>query len=75
MIGGGLPVAGLARRLETSLSGQQGTLFGMAISAPWPIRWEVGDEYQEAGLKFVVRRIRRGKAFEVVTSRLPTAGP
>lgn len=54
MIGGGLPVAELARRLETALSGQQGT-----VSAWLPGHLgrppKVGDEYQEAGLKFVVR--------------------
>jgi putative hemolysin len=74
MMGGGLPVAEVARRLGTSLSDQQGTvsawLSGHLGRAP-----KVGDEYQEAGLKFVVRRIRRGKASEVVASRLPPLDP
>lgn len=70
MIGGGLPVKELAARLDVALGDAQGT-----VSA-WLTRRlgrnpRVGDEYVEAGVKFAVRRVRRGQVFEAVASRLP----
>lgn len=68
MIGGGLPVKELAARLEVPLADTQGT-----VSA-WLTRHlgrnpRVGDEYVESGVKFAVRRVRRGRVFEVVATR------
>ncbi len=70
MIGGGLPVRELASRLEVPLGDTQGT-----VSA-WLTRRlgrspRVGDEYVESGVKFAVRRVRRGRVFEAVATRPP----
>ncbi len=70
MIGGGLPVKELSARLEVPLADTQGT-----VSA-WLTRRlghspRVGDEYVESGLRFAVRRVRRGRVFEAVATRLP----
>ncbi len=70
MIGGGLPMADVARRLELPLDEQAGT-----VSA-WLLRRldrppRVGDEYEEAGAKFTVRRVRRGRVFEAMVTRGP----
>jgi putative hemolysin len=70
MIGGGLPVADVARRLELPLEEQAGT-----VSA-WLLRRlgrppRVGDEHEEAGAKFTVRRVRRGRVFEAMVTRGP----
>lgn len=70
MIGGGLPVKDLAARLDVSLADAQGTvsawLTGRLGRSP-----RVGDEWVEAGVKFAVRRVRRGRVFEAVAMRTP----
>lgn len=71
MIGGGLPMKELSARLEVPLTDAQGT-----VSA-WLMRRlgrspRVGDEYVESRVRFAVRRVRRGRVFEAVATRLPS---
>lgn len=73
MVGGGVPVAELAKRIEVPLPDAQGT-----ISA-WLVR-RVGrlpatnEVHQAEGARFMVRRIRRGKIFEVMVTRKEKGG-
>lgn len=71
MIGGGLPMKELSARLEVPLTDAEGT-----VSA-WLMRRlgrspRVGDEYVESRVRFTVRRVRRGRVFEAVATRLPS---
>jgi CBS domain containing-hemolysin-like protein len=64
MVGGGMPVAELARRLDVTLPDAHGS-----VSA-WLIRRmgrmpALNDLHREAGIEFMIRRTRRGKVFEV----------
>ena len=74
MIGGGLQMPELATRLGLTLTDCQGTV------AEWLSRRfkglpKPGDTHREAGAEFVVRRVRRGKIFEVaVTKTQPWPG-
>ena len=68
MIGGGIPVADMAQRLGVQLSEPQG------LASDWlmkrlPATPKPGDVHREAGIEFGVRRIRRGKVFEISVSR------
>ncbi len=70
MVGGGIPVAELSSNLEVTLPDAHGT-----VSA-WLTRRlgrapKVNDVHQESGVEFLVRRTRRGKAFEISVTRLP----
>jgi len=68
MVGGGVPITELARRLETTLPDAQGTVSAWLIR-----RFErvpaVNDVHQVDGARFMVRRIRRGKVFEVMVTK------
>lgn len=73
MVGGGVPVTELARRLEITLPDAQGT-----VSAWLTRRFErlpaVNEVYRVEGAHFMVRRIRRGKVFEVMVTKKTTQG-
>jgi len=68
MVGGGMPMAELSQRLQLPLPASQETvsawLYHRLGRIPKP-----GDIYREATAEFVVRRVRRGKAFEVAVNR------
>jgi CBS domain containing-hemolysin-like protein len=68
MVGGGMPMAELSQRLQLPLPASQETvsawLYHRLGHIPKP-----GDIYREATAEFVVRRVRRGKAFEVAVNR------
>jgi CBS domain containing-hemolysin-like protein len=68
MAGGGLPIGELVAKLGLSLPDAQGTVaswIGQRLGhAPKP-----GDVFRQAGMEFFVRRVRRGKVFEVAVTR------
>ena len=73
MVGGGLPIAVLARHLTLPLADEHGSLSAWLAQRlgrpPKP-----GDMHREAGAEFTVRRVRRGKVFEVsVTGTSPNS--
>jgi putative hemolysin len=69
MVGGGTPISEVAKRLELDVADQQGTISAW-LERRLGRKPAVGDEYQEAGSRFSVRRLRRGQAFEIVISRI-----
>jgi CBS domain containing-hemolysin-like protein len=69
MVGGGVPIKEVAARLGLELPDGHGT------TSAWLIRRmgrvpRVGEAYREGGAEFLVRRTRRGKAFEAMVTRL-----
>jgi len=68
MVGGGMPMAELSQRLQLPLPASQETLSAWLSSRLGRIP-KPGDIYREATAEFVVRRVRRGKAFEVAVNR------
>jgi len=68
MIGGGIPVADMAQRLDVQLSEPQGLVSDWLMKR-LPGTPKPGDVHREAGVEFGVRRIRRGRIFEVSVSR------
>jgi putative hemolysin len=73
MVGGGVPVLELASRVGVTLADPRGDLstwlIGRISRIPRP-----GEVHREGGLEFMIRRIRRGKIFEVAVSR-PASPP
>ena len=73
MIGGGLATAELCRQLGLQIADCQGTvadwLAGRLARIPKP-----GDTHREGSVEFTVRRVRRGRIFEVAVS-LPGSTP
>jgi len=69
MVGGGLHMANLAQLLQTPLPASQETLSSW-LSQKLGHTLKQGDTHREASLEFIVRRLRRGKAFEVAVRRL-----
>ena len=72
MIGGGVPVAEMCQRLGLQFPDCQGSV------ADWAARRlehdpRAGDTWREGTAEFVVRRIRRGRVFEVAVSLPQTA--
>lgn len=69
IVSGGVPIAELAGRLETDLPRPEGTTSAWLIerlgAVPRP-----NDVYRTNGVEFRIRRIRRGKVFEVAV-RVP----
>ncbi len=74
MAGGGLSVPELLMKLDLSLPDARGTVaawIGQKLGRlPRP-----GDTYSEGNVEFVVRRVRRGKVFEVAISRRSPTNP
>lgn len=72
MVGGGVPVADVLTRLGRPLDGAQGSLsswlLGRLDSAPQP-----GVVHREGEFEFTVRRVRRGRIFEVSIQLRPLA--
>lgn len=72
MVGGGVTLAELRSRTGISLAEAAGTLSGWLMQRfnrlPRP-----GEVHHEGGAEFVIRRIRRGKVFEVAVSSAPAA--
>jgi putative hemolysin len=68
MIGGGMSVSEISQKLGITIVGAAGTIsewLGARLNhIPKP-----GDTYREGGAEFVVRRVRRGRIFEVAVSR------
>lgn len=69
MVGGGMRMAELSSQIQTPLSDSQETLSAW-LSKKLGHTPKQGDIYKEAGMEFSVRRLRRGKAFEVAIRRL-----
>ena len=74
MIGGGTPMTEVTPILGPALAEAQGSLSTWLLDkfgrVPQP-----GEVYREGSLEFVVRRIRRGKIFEVAVHQLDAAKP
>lgn len=72
MVGGGIPMAELAQKLDLKTLNATGSLSAWLLqrvgSTPKP-----GQTCREAGLEFQVRRVRRGKIFEASVTRLTPA--
>jgi len=68
MVGGGMPMTELSRQLQLPLPASQETLSAWLSSRLGSIP-KPGDVYREGIAEFVVRRVRRGKAFEVAVNR------
>ncbi len=68
MVGGGVPIVEIQSRLGVELSDPHGTVSGWLLRRfshlPRP-----NEVYHEAGFDFTVRRIRRGKIFEISITR------
>jgi CBS domain containing-hemolysin-like protein len=69
MVGGGLHMANLAQLLQSPLPASQETLSAW-LSQKLGHTLKQGDTHKEASMEFIVRRLRRGKAFEVAVRRL-----
>ncbi len=72
MVGGGVLMRDLARRLDVSLPEADGTLSSWLIRrlGRTPKRGEI---HRESGFDFLIRRTRRGKVFEVAITPRPTS--
>lgn len=68
MVGGGMLVADLARRLGMALSDAEGTISAW-LSRRLQGMPRAGQTHREAGMEFTIRRVRRGKIFEVAVTR------
>jgi putative hemolysin len=64
MVGGGVPMPSLAEKLNINLGDASGNLSKWIIDRFGRMP-RVGEVHREAGLEFMIRRIRRGKVFEV----------
>jgi putative hemolysin len=69
MVGGGMRISELSTQIQAPLSGSQETL-SVWLSKKLGHIPQQGDVYKEAQMEFTVRRLRRGKAFEVAIRRL-----
>jgi len=73
MVGGGAPAADVLTRIGQPLDGAQGTLSSWLLarlaSPPQP-----GAIHRAGGYEFVVRRVRRGRIFEVSIQAKPAGG-
>lgn len=67
MVGGGVLIRDLAGQLKLQLSGMEGTLSAWLIARLGRVP-KRGELYREAGYQFLIRRIRRGKVFEVAVT-------
>jgi len=69
MVGGGVPVAELASKLDVSLPEMQGTISSWLMRRlnRVPVPNEI---YQIDGTEFMIRRTRRGKIFEVAVTQI-----
>lgn len=72
MIGGGVPMARVIRRLQTPLSCQdpEGTIFSDWLISQFGKEPSAGDVILIGDFNFTVRRVRRGKVFEASVSRV-----
>jgi CBS domain containing-hemolysin-like protein len=72
MVGGGMPMVEVCQRLELTIPVSQETL-SRWLSRRLGRLARPGDTYQDAGAEFNVRRVRRGKIFEVsITKSRPS---
>lgn len=69
MVGGGMHMAELSSQMQTPLSDSQETLSAW-LSGKLGHAPKLGDVYSQDQMEFTVRRLRRGKAFEVAIRRL-----
>jgi len=69
MVGGGMRMAELSSQMQIPLSDLQETLSAW-LSRKLGHTPKLGDVYKEAEMEFTVRRLRRGKAFEIAVRRL-----
>ncbi len=74
MIGGGTPMSQVASKLQLAVPNEMGSVSAWLLQrcgrVPKP-----GDQIQEGGIVFTVRRVRRGKIFEVAVSREEQSTP
>ncbi len=69
MVGGGMRMTELSNQIQAPLSGSQETL-SVWLSKKLGRIPQQGDIYKEGQMEFTVRRLRRGKPFEIAVRRL-----